>query len=326
MKRFYLPVSAALLLLLPAALAAQDAGAIARLDPALDALVDPNARVEKLAGGLGFLEGPLWMPGGYLLFSDLVSNTVMKYTPGGKVEPFLPKAGYNPDEPTGGRHVGPNGLVLDRQGRLVICQQGNRHVIRIEKDGSRTLLAERFEGKHLNSPNDIVRARDGSLYFTDPPYGLPKQDKDPQAELAFSGVYRIRDGKLELVTKDLARPNGLAFSPDEKYLYITDGRLIKRFDVQKDGSITNGAEFFDMAKVNPRGGPDGFKVDRRGNLFSSGPGGIIVISPEGKHLGTISVPENPANCAFGGKDGRTLFITARTGLYSVRLKTSGNRR
>ena len=223
-------------------------------------------------------------------------------------------------EPAGGRHIGPNGLVLDAQGRLVICQQGNRHVIRIEKDGSRTLLAERFEGKHLNSPNDIVRARDGSLYFTDPPYGLPKQDKDPLAELPFCGVYRIRDSRLELLTKELARPNGLAFSPGEKYLYVTDGRLIKRFDVQKDGAIANGTLFFDMSQVSPRGGPDGFKVDRLGNLFSSGPGGIIVISPQGKHLGTIPVPENPANCAFGGKDGRTLFITARTSLYSVTLK------
>jgi gluconolactonase len=322
MKRLCLPVSAALLLLLPAALVAQGAEAITRLDPALDSLVDLKARVEKLAGGLGFLEGPLWMPEGYLLFSDLVSNTVMKYTPGGKVEPFLPKAGYDPDEPTGGRHVGPNGLVLDRQGRLVICQQGNRQVIRIEKDGSRTLLAKDFEGKHLNSPNDIVRARDGSLYFTDPPYGIPKGEK---AELSFNGIYRIRDGKLELVTNEVARPNGLAFSPGEKYLYLVDGPLIKRFDMQRDGSITNGTVIFDMAKVAQRGGPDGFKVDRRGNLFSSGPGGIIVISPEGKHLGTIRVPENPANCAFGGKDGRTLFITARTGLYSVQLKTSGSR-
>ncbi len=318
--------AALVLLLLPGTLAAQSASGIVRADPALDALVDPNARVEKLAGGLGFLEGPVWVREGYLLFSDLVSNTVMKYTPGGKVEPYLTKAGYDPDEPTGGRHVGPNGLVFDREGRLVICQQGNRHVIRIEKDGSRTVLAERFEGKHLNSPNDIVLARDGSLYFTDPPYGLPKQLKDPQAELSFCGVYRIRSGNLELLTKDLARPNGLAFSPDEKYLYVTDGPLIKRFEVARDGSIANGTVFFDMAKVSPRGGPDGFKVDRRGNLFSSGPGGIIVISREGKHLGTISVPETPANCAFGGRDGRTLYITARTGLYSIRLKTSGSRR
>jgi gluconolactonase len=320
MNRFSLPVFAAALLLLSSILVAQEAGAIKRLDPALDSLVDPNARVDKIAGGLGFLEGPLWMPGGYLIFSDLISNAVMKYTPGGKVETFLAKAGYDPEITTPGRHVGPNGMVLDSQGRLVICQQGNRQVIRIEKDGGRTLLADRFEGKHLNSPNDIVIARDGSLYFTDPPYGLPP---NVSAELPFCGVYRIRDGKLELLAKELARPNGLAFSPDQKYLYVADGPLIKRFDVQGDGSITKPVDFFDLSKVSQRGAPDGFKVDRSGNIFTSGPGGITVISREGKHLGTIAIPENPANCAFGGEGLRTLFITARTGLYSVQLRTSG---
>jgi gluconolactonase len=308
-------------ILLAPTLSAQSAGAITRIDPALDALVDPNATVERLAGDLGFLEGPLWMQEGHLLFSDLLKNTVWKYVPGGKPEAFLTKAGWDKDEPPKVTHFGPNAMVLDSQGRLILCQQGNRQVIRIEKDGSRTLIADRFEGKRLNGPNDIIRAKDGSIYFSDPPYGLPRRS---DAELPFCGVYRLRDGKLDVMTKDLSVPNGLAFSPDERYLYVADGSTIKRFDVQKDGTIANPAVFFDLATVSRRGTPDGFRVDSLGNIFTSGPAGVYVVSPEGKHLGTINVPESPANCTFGGKDGRTLFITARSGLYSVQTKTSAS--
>ncbi len=301
-------------------LSAQSGGAITKVDPALDALIDPNATVEKVAGDLGFLEGPLWMKEGHLLFSDLFKNTVWKYVPGGKPEAFLTKAGWDKDEPAKVTHFGPNGMVLDSQGRLVLCQQGNRQVIRIEKDGSRTVVADKFEGKRLSGPNDIIRAKDGSIYFSDPPYGLPKRS---DAELPFCGVYRLRADKLEVMTKELAVPNGLAFSPDEKYLFVADGPAIKRFDVQKDGAIANPTVFFDLATVTRRGTPDGFRVDSHGNIFTSGPAGIYVISAEGKHLGTINVPESPANCTFGGKDGHTLFITARSGLYAIQTKTTG---
>ena len=299
---------------------AQSPAGITRVDPALDALVDPNATVEKVAGDLGFIEGPLWVQDGYLLFSDLFKNTDWKYVPGGKPVAFLEKAGWDKPEPPQVTHFGPNGMVIDTQGRLVLCQQGNRAVIRIEKDGSRTVLADRFEGKRLSGPNDIIRAKDGSIYFSDPPYGLPRRN---EAELPFCGIYRIRDGKLEVMTKELSLPNGLAFSPDEKYFYAVDGATIKRFDVQKDGAIANPTVFFDMATVARRGSPDGFRVDVRGNIFTAGPAGIYVVSPEGKYLGVINVSEGPSNCTFGGKDGHTLFITAKTGLYAVQTKTTG---
>jgi gluconolactonase len=308
-------------ILLAQTLSAQAAGSITKVDPALDALIDPNAKVEKLAGELGFLEGPLWMKDGYLLFSDLFKNTVWKYTPGGKPEAYLTKAGWEENEPPKVSHFGPNAMVLDAQGRIILCQQGNRRVVRVEKDKSLTVLFDRFEGKRLNGPNDIIRAKDGTIYFSDPPYGIPNRNA---SELGFCGVYRIRNGKLDLMTKELSVPNGLAFSPDEKYLFVADGSKIMRFEMQKDGAIANPTVFFDLATISRRASPDGFRVDAKGNIFSSGPAGIYVISAEGKHLGTINVPESPANCTFGGKDGRTLFITAKTGLYSIETKTSGS--
>ncbi|MEO8593206.1 MAG: SMP-30/gluconolactonase/LRE family protein [Candidatus Solibacter sp.] len=308
-------------ILLVPTLSAQTPAAITKVDPALDALIDSNASLEKLAGDLGFLEGPLWMQEGHLLFSDLFKNTVWKMVPGGKPEAFLTKAGWDKDGPPQVTHFGPNGMVVDKQGRLVFCQQGNRQVVRLEKDGTRTLLFDKFDGKRLNGPNDIIKAKDGTIYFSDPPYGLPKRS---DAELAFCGVYRIRDGKLDVMIKELAVPNGLAFSPDEKYLFVADGSAIKRFDVQKDGTFANPTVFFDLATLGRRGSPDGFRVDAKGNVFTSGRQGIYIISPEGKHIGTINVPENPANCTFGGKDGHTLFITAQSGLYAIQTKTSGS--
>jgi gluconolactonase len=292
---------------------------ITKVDPALDALIDSNTPVEKVAGDLGFLEGPLWMQDGYLLFSDLFKNTVWKLVPGGKPEAFLEKAGWDQPEAPKIQHFGAPGLVLDAQGRLILCQQGNRQVIRLEKDGKRTVLADRYDGKRLNGPNDLVRAKNGDIYFTDPPYGLPRRN---EAELPFCGVYRLRDGKLELMSKDLSVPNGIAFSPDQKYLFVADNSTIKRFEMQADGTIANPTVFFDLATISRRGTPDGFRIDAKGNIFTSGPAGIYVISAEGKHLGTINTPESPANCAFGGKDGHTLYITARTSLYSVQTKTS----
>jgi gluconolactonase len=197
----------------------------------------------------------------------------------------------------------------------------------LEKDGKRTVLADKYEGKRLNSPNDLVYKSDGSLYFTDPPFGLPKLDQDSQKQLPFNGVYRWSNGKLQLLSKDLKAPNGIAFSPDEKYLYVDDSvaKTYWRFDVQPDGSITNGKVFFDMSSSKDEGVPDGMKIDQRGNIYGVGPGGVWILSPEGKHLGTIKAAEDPANLAWGDADGKTLYLTARTGLYRVRLNIAGIR-
>jgi gluconolactonase len=225
--------------------------------------------------------------------------------------------------------IGSNALTLDKQGRIVICEHGNGRVTRLEKDGKLTVLADKFEGKRLNSPNDLVYKSDGALYFTDPPYGFPKQDDDPKKELKFNGVYRLAKGKLQLIYKDLPRPNGLAFSPDEKYLYIgnsvPEDRFWMRFEVQADGTIANGKKFFQVPKDAPAGNPDGMKIDKKGNLYCAGPAGVWIFNPEGKHLGTIKPPEIPANLAWGDKDARTLYITARTGLYRIRVSNEGIR-
>src|SRR5262245_48357552 len=216
-------------------------------------------------------------------------------------------------------------LALDPQGRLTIDEHGNRLVTRLEKNGTITVLADQFEGKRLNSPNDLVYRSDGALYFTDPPFGLPKTFDDPRKELPFSGVYLLKDDKLSLAAKDLAAQNGLAFSPDEKYLYVDNWeenrKVVLRYDVARDGSLSNPKVFFDATDTPGEIALDGLKVDRAGNVFFSGPGGIWIVSPEGKHLGTIKGPELPANFAWGDSDGRTLYLCARQGLYRVHLQT-----
>ena len=301
-----------------------DVGKIQRVDPALDKLVPPTAKIEKLAGGFQFTEGPVWVKegGGHLLFSDIPANAILKWTPDGKVTTF--RKPVFPGTFADGQFVGSNGLILDAQGRLVSCEHGNRRVARTEKDGSITVLADRFEGHRLNSPNDAVYKKNGDLYFTDPPYGFAKQDDDPAKELKFNGVYRLtKAGKLELLVKDMSRPNGLGFSPDEKKLYIANSDAARKiwmvFDVKSDGTLANGRVFYDVTKDKGDGVPDGLKLDRRGNLYGTGPGGIWVISPEGKHLGTIQPPETPANCNWGDADGKSLYMTARTGLYRIKL-------
>jgi gluconolactonase len=202
-------------------------------------------------------------------------------------------------------------------------------VTRLEKDGRLTVLADRYEGKRLNSPNDLVHKSDGSLYFTDPPFGLPKFYDDPRKELPYSGVFRLAGGTLQLVSKDLIGPNGLAFSPDEKYLYVDNWdvkkKVVMRYEVNSDGTLSNGRIFFDMTGAPGEEALDGLKVDQRGNLYVSGPGGLWIISSEGKHLGTIKAPKLPANFAWGDEDGRTLYMTARTGLYRMRLNIPGIR-
>jgi gluconolactonase len=311
-------------------LLAQEAGVgtIQRADPALDQLIPPGARIEKLAGGFRFTEGPVWRREGYLLFSDIPANAILKWIPDGKVTDFRKPVfpGQYPD----GQFVGSNGLTLDSQGRLVSCEHGNRRVARTEKDGKIAVLVDRFEGKRLNSPNDAVYKKNGDLYFTDPPYGFLKQDDDPAKELPFNGVYRLtRAGKLELLVKDMTRPNGLGFSPDEKLLYIANSDSARKnwmvFDVRPDGTLTNGRVFYDVTKETTDGLPDGLKLDTRGNLYGTGPGGVWVFSPSGKHLGTIRPPEVPANCHWGDADGKTLYMTARTGLYRIKLNVTGIR-
>jgi gluconolactonase len=322
-------------------LAGQIGGQIIRLDPAFDGLVPANAHIEKLAADFGFVEGPVWVHGvgsGYLLFSDIPANAIKKWTPDGKVTVFLAKSGFTGKDPSGvgfrfsNGHaevalLGSNGITLDKEGRVTFCQHGDHGVVRLEKDGRRTILADSYEGKRLNSPNDLVYKSDGSLYFTDPPYGLAKLDQDPNKQMPFNGVYRWSNGKLQVIYKDFKAPNGIAFSPDERYLYIDDSasRTYWRFQVKSDGTIDNGKPFFDMNSSKNAGVPDGMKVDQKGNIYGVGPGGVWVLSPEGKHLGTIKPAEDPANLAWGDNDGKALYLTARTGLYRIRLNVAGIR-
>jgi gluconolactonase len=301
-------------------------GAIERLDPRLDAIIPPGALIEKLAEGFDWSEGPVWIKeGAYLLFSDVPSNTVYKWKAGKGVSEFLHPSGYTGATPRGGE-PGSNGLTVDSQGRLVLCEHGDRRVARLEKDGHKTTLADRYDGKRLNSPNDLVYHSNGDLYFTDPPYGLEKNVDDPKKELAFQGVYRVKpSGEITLLTSELSRPNGIAFSPDEKTLYVavSDPKraVWMAYDVKSDGTLANGRVFFDAtALVGPehKGLPDGMKVDQNGNVFATGPGGVFVFSPDGKHLGTINTGEATANCGWG-EDGSVLYITAD--MYICRIKT-----
>src|SRR5581483_9613673 len=241
----------------------QTVGSVERMDPALDAIVPADARIEKLAGGFKFTEGPVWVHSGYLLFSDIPNNVINKWTPDGKVTVYLKPSGYSGPIPPSGELPGSNGLTLDRQGRLLICQHGNRRLVRVEKNGKQTVLADKYKGKRLNSPNDVVVKSDGSIYFTDPPYGLPKEDADPAKELPFNGVFRLARGKLEPLIKDLTRPNGIAFSPGEKFLYISVSdparKVWMRYEVNPDGTVANGKVFYDVTSNKEDGLPDGMK-------------------------------------------------------------------
>jgi gluconolactonase len=302
------------------------AGSVVRLDPALEAIVPAGAAIEKVADGFGFTEGPLWRADGALWFSDVTGNVVRQWSPGGTVVEVLRPGGYDKDDAPAGSYIGPNGMCADKDGAVLLCQHGNRRIVRIDKDRRVTTLVDRYQGKRLNSPNDLVYRSDGSLYFTDPPYGLLKQDEDPAKELEFNGVYRLAGGELQLLVRDLSRPNGIAFSPDEKVLYVANSdparKLWMRYDVAPDGSVSNGRVFFDVTAETADGLPDGMKVDTQGNLYATGPGGVWIFNPEGKHLGTLQPPETPANCAWGD-DGASLYITANTGLYRIKLATSG---
>jgi gluconolactonase len=313
-----------------------------RLEAGIDAIVPANATMERVATGFTWVEGPIWIPRGYLMFAEIASNSIRKLTLDGAVSIFLQPSGYKGAAPYGGKEPGSNGMTLDRSGRLTVAGHAQRDVWRLESlnpKGQVTVPADSFEGKKLNSPNDLVYKSDGSLYFTDPPYGLPTQgDSDPIKELQVNGVYRIpkafdqkrgaapaRD-QLQLLVKDLPRPNGIAFSPDEKFLYVDNSgpkKLWMRYRVKEDGTLTDAKVFYDATSDKRPGGPDGMKVDREGNVYSTGPGGVWIFSPDGKPLGVILTPERAANVNWGGADRKTLYITASSSIYRVTLKVPG---
>src|SRR6185312_15749833 len=315
---------------------------IQRLDPAVNKLIPANAQLERVATGFEkWTEGPAWTRDGSLLFAVIPANEIVKWSPGKDAAVFMKPSGYTGSTPYGGPEPGSNGMTLDRDGRVTVAGHARRNVWRLESldpKGTITVLADSYQGKKLSSPNDLVYRSDGSLYFTDPPYGLPtQQDTDPEKELKVNGVYRIPNArqhkagappdrdKLQLIISDLPRPNGIAVSPDEKVLYIADSgkKVWMRYNVHPDGSVSDGKLLLDASGEKAPGGPDGIRVDKKGNIYGSGPGGVWIISPEGKHLGTIKVPEVVSNVAWGEKDGKTLYITGSTSIYRIKVKVGG---
>ena len=304
---------------------------VQRLDPRMDAIVPANAKLFKLAAGFQFTEGPIWVRSGeHLLFSDPNRNRIYKYTAAGELTVFRDHSGYDAADIAEYHQPGSNGLTLDASGRLTINEHGRHRVTRLEDDGRLSVLAASYHGRRLNSPNDLVYRSDGSLYFTDPPFGLPKTYADPRKQLPFSGVFRWRRGRLTLLTSALKGPNGIAFSPDEKFLYVGNwdpaAKTVTRYPVRIDGALGAGVTFIDLTQEVPgEEALDGIKVDTDGNLFLSAPGGVWVFSADGTHLGTISAPHPVHNFAWGGADGKTLYLCARSVLYRMPLLVSGVR-
>ena len=291
----------------------------------LDNILAPGTVLERVATGFEFTEGPVWTPDGALLFSSPNTNQIYRLVDG-RLSMFRSHSGYTGVDIGRYHQPGSNGLAFDRQGRLTICEQGNRRVVRVEPHGNITVLADRYDGRRLNSPNDLVYRSDGTLYFTDPPFGLPEVFDDPKKELPFSGVFTVRGGTVELVTDALARPKGIALSPDERYLYVgnrdPEHTVVARYDVADDGSVSGGVEFYDLTEAPGDDAIDGIEVDGRGNLYVCGPSGIWVIAPDATLLGTLRLPESPHNLAWGD-DGRSLYITALTSVYRLNLNTRG---
>ncbi len=306
-------------------------GKVIRIDPGIDDLIDTTARIEMIGDGFVWAEGPLWVPGkdgGYLLFSDIPRNSIMKWQEGVGVSLFMKPSGYTGVE-NYGNEPGSNGLLLDQKGRLVACEHGDRRISLLTGGGGKRTLVDNFAGKRLNSPNDACMKSNGDIYFTDPPYGLPNRYEDKRRELDFCGVYRLaKDGTLSLLTKEMTRPNGIAFSPDEKTLYVAQSdpkaAVWKKFPVNADGSIGRGKLFADATESVGKlpGLPDGLKVDARGNVWATGPGGVSIFTPGGKLLGRISTGEKTANCGWGG-DGSILYLTADMYICRIQTKTKG---
>jgi gluconolactonase len=308
-------------------------GKLESKDPRFDKLLSPDAKMEKLAEGFEWCEGPVWSKdGGFLLFSDIPRNSVMKWKDGDGVSLYMKPSGY-----TGivdyGREPGSNANTFDSQGRLTQCEHGDRRISVLTKDGGKRTLADNYQGKRLNSPNDLCFSSKGDLYFTDPIYGLPKNENDPRRELDFCGVFRLaKNGALTLLTKDMTRPNGLAFSPDEKKFYVAnsdnpDKAIWMEFNVLPDGTVDKGKVFFDAspwARAGKLGAPDGMKVDKDGNLWATGPGGLHIFTPAGEHLGTINPDSGDpiSNCAWGD-DGSTLYMTVNNKLARIKTNTKG---
>lgn len=324
----------------------QAPGEIQKLNPGLNEIVPAGAKVDRVATDPSFkwTEGPVWIHAGYLLFAEIPSNSIRKWVPGGGLSVFMQPSGYKGSTPFAGPEPGSNGMTLDARGRLTVAGHAQRDVWRLESldpHARITILADTYQGKRLNSPNDLVYARDGSLYFTDPPYGLPTQsDHAPGKQLNVNGVYRIPGAlnqapgapparaQLQLLIKDLPRPNGIVFSPDERYLYVNNSepkKLWMRYSLNPDGSLTDGKLFFDASSDRAPGAPDGMKVDEKGNLYSAGPGGVWIFSPAGVHLGTIRLPERVGNLTWGDQDGKGLYITASSSIYRIRLIIPGIR-
>ena len=300
------------------------------LDKRFDALIPPDTKIEKIADDLEWSEGPVWdARSKSLLFSDIPRNVVMEWNAEKGVTRFLERSGYTGAAPFTGREPGSNGLTFDAQGRLTLCQHGDRRISVREPDGTMRPLAVGYNGRKLNSPNDLVYDNKGNLWFTDPPYGLPGTFKDPAKELDFQGVYRVaKDGAIKLVTKELEAPNGLAFTPDYKTLYVANSQseapFWKAFPVKPDGSLGKSRVFYDATKLRKEGdgNPDGMKVDVHGNVFATGPGGVLVLTPDGTLLGRILTGVPTANVAWG-ENGATLFITANHRVLRLVTKTQG---
>jgi len=312
-----------------------------RLDPSSSRIIPSTARLQRVAGGFKWIEGPVWANGS-LFFAEIPSNSIRRWTPGSGVSIFLQPSGYQGTAPYGGPEPGSNGMTLDADGRLTVAGHARRNIFRFDSlnsSSSLTVLADSYQGKPLNSPNDLVYKSDGSLYFTDPPYGLRTQsDHDPDKRLPVNGVYRIPHAltqkagtpparnQLQLLISNLPRPNGIAFSPDEKYLYVDNSeprKIWMRYRVQPDGTLTDPRLLYDATADKRVGGPDGMKVDSEGNIYSAGPGGVWILSPEGKPIAVLLIPERVSNVAWGGPDRRTLYITASTSIYRVRLAIPG---
>jgi gluconolactonase len=355
MKKYFLLVAVFFMMTMGAgrerAQTATDKPVVVKLDPALDGLVPPNAELQVVKSGFGFTEGLTWVQQGktgYLLFSDIPANVVDKMTPDGTVSVFVDGSGYrgpwngytmenaghlqnngkDPKDPLFRQFnmIGSDGLTLDPQGRLLICTFSGRSLDRVEKNGKRIVLVDRYEGKKLNGPNDVVVKKDGAVYFTDT-FAWRLREKDPSAELDHLGIYMLKEGKVTLVIKDIPSPNGLAFSPDEKYLYVNGSgdNYINRYDVHPDDTVTSSQLLIDLSVDKSAPGiTDGMRVDSKGNIWSSGPGGLWIISPEGKHLGTILIPERFANLSFGDADDKTVYIGGRTTIYKIRANVSGS--